>query len=128
MYEKFAAWTDSDGKPERVLSRDEMLDDISLYWLTNSGAASSRFYWENNNNNFSAAAQKTDTIKVPVGITVFPHEIYQAPKSWAQRAYPSLSYYSQVSKGGHFAAWEQPQLFSEELREAFRPLRPAAKP
>ncbi|MDQ0740416.1 pimeloyl-ACP methyl ester carboxylesterase [Pseudomonas sp. W4I3] len=123
MYEKFAAWTDSSGQPERVLSRDEMLDDISLYWLTNVGASSSRFYWENNNNNFSAAAQKTASIKVPVAITVFPHEIYQAPKSWAQRAYPSLAYYSQVSKGGHFASWEQPQLFSEELREAFRPLR-----
>ncbi|TWC06579.1 MULTISPECIES: epoxide hydrolase family protein [unclassified Pseudomonas] len=127
MYEKFAAWTDSDGKPERVLSRDEMLDDISLYWLTNTGASSSRFYWENNNNNFSAAAQKTTDIKVPVAITVFPHEIYQAPKTWAQRAYPSLSYFKEVSKGGHFAAWEQPQLFSEELREAFRPLRAAAK-
>ncbi|AZF21571.1 epoxide hydrolase family protein [Pseudomonas sp. R3-52-08] len=123
MYEKFAAWTDSDGQPERVLSRDEMLDDISLYWLTNVGASSSRFYWENNNNNFSAAAQKTTSIKVPVAITVFPHEIYQAPKSWAQRAYPSLAYYNQVNKGGHFASWEQPQLFSEELREAFRPLR-----
>ena len=123
MYEKIAAWTDSDGQPERVLTRDEMLDDISLYWLTNAGASSSRFYWENNNNNFSAAAQNTASIKVPVAITVFPHEIYQAPKSWAQRAYPSLSYYSQVNKGGHFASWEQPQLFSEELREAFRPLR-----
>ncbi|MBH3465005.1 epoxide hydrolase [Pseudomonas carnis] len=122
MYEKIAAWTDSDGQPERVLSRDEMLDDISLYWLTNAGASSSRFYWENNNN-FSAAAQNTASIKVPVAITVFPHEIYQAPKSWAQRAYPSLSYYSEVNKGGHFASWEQPQLFSEELREAFRPLR-----
>ncbi|WP_072446664.1 epoxide hydrolase family protein [Pseudomonas sp. NFPP02] len=123
MYEKIAAWTDSDGQPERVLTRDEMLDDISLYWLTNAGASSSRFYWENNNNNFSAAAQNTASIKVPVAITVFPHEIYQAPKSWAQRAYPSLSYYSEVNKGGHFASWEQPQLFSEELREAFRPLR-----
>ncbi|MBJ2234695.1 epoxide hydrolase family protein [Pseudomonas paracarnis] len=123
MYEKIAAWTDSDGQPERVLTRDEMLDDISLYWLTNAGASSSRFYWENNNNNFSAAAQHTASIKVPVAITVFPHEIYQAPKSWAQRAYPSLSYYNQVNKGGHFASWEQPQLFSEELREAFRPLR-----
>ncbi|MBD8254247.1 epoxide hydrolase [Pseudomonas fluorescens] len=123
MYEKIAAWTDSEGQPERVLTRDEMLDDISLYWLTNAGASSSRFYWENNNNNFSAAAQHTASIKVPVAITVFPHEIYQAPKSWAQRAYPSLSYYNQVNKGGHFASWEQPQLFSEELREAFRPLR-----
>ncbi|MFW6749083.1 epoxide hydrolase family protein [Pseudomonas glycinae] len=127
MYEKFAAWTDSDGQPEKVLSRDEMLDDISLYWLTDSGASSSRFYWENNNNNFSAAAQKTADIKVPVAITVFPHEIYRAPKVWSQRAYPSLAYFSEVSKGGHFAAWEQPQLFSEELREAFRPLRAAAQ-
>jgi pimeloyl-ACP methyl ester carboxylesterase len=127
MYEKFAAWSDSNGEPERVLSRDEMLDDISLYWLTNTGASSSRFYWENNNNNFSAAAQKTDTIKVPVAITVFPHEIYRAPKSWAQRAYPSLAYFNEVNKGGHFAAWEQPQLFSEELRKAFRPLRASAK-
>jgi len=123
MYEKFAAWSDSDGHPERVLSRDEMLDDISLYWLTNTGASASRFYWENNNNNFSAAAQKTADIKVPVAISVFPHEIYRAPKSWSQRAYPSLSYFHEVAKGGHFAAWEQPQLFSEELREAFRPLR-----
>ena len=126
MYEKIAAWTDSDGKPERVLTRDEILDDISLYWLTNAGASSSRFYWENNNNNFSAAAQKTAEIKVPVAITVFPHEIYRAPKSWAQRAYPSLAYFNEVSKGGHFASWEQPQLFSEELRAAFRPLRTAA--
>ena len=78
---KIAAWTDSDGQPERVLTRDEMLDDISLYWLTNAGASSSRFYWENNNNNFSAAAQNTASIKVPVAITVFPHEIYQAPKA-----------------------------------------------
>jgi pimeloyl-ACP methyl ester carboxylesterase len=95
--------------------------------LTNTGASSSRFYWENNNNNFSAAAQKTASIKVPVAITVFPREIYRAPKVWAERAYPSLSYYKEVSKGGHFAAWEQPQLFSEELREAFRPLRTGAQ-
>lgn len=126
MYEKFAAWTDSDGHPERVLSRDEMLDDISLYWLTNAGASSSRFYWENNNNNFSATAQKTADIKVPVAISVFPHEIYRAPRSWAQHAYPTLYYFNEVSKGGHFASWEQPQLFSEELRAAFRPLRTVA--
>ena len=94
--------------------------------MTDTGASSSRFYWENNNNNFSAEAQKTATIKVPVAITVFPHEIYRAPKSWAQRAYPNLSYFKEVSKGGHFASWEQPQLFSEELREAFRPLRSEA--
>jgi pimeloyl-ACP methyl ester carboxylesterase len=122
-YEKIAEWTDSDGHPERVLSRDQILDDLTLYWVTNTGAASSRFYWENNNNNFSAAAQKTATIKVPVAVTVFPCEIYRAPKSWARLAYPSLYYFHEAAKGGHFAAWEQPQEFSEELREAFRPLR-----
>jgi pimeloyl-ACP methyl ester carboxylesterase len=122
-YEKIAEWTDSDGHPERVLSRDEILDDITLYWLTNTGASSSRFYWENNNNNFSAAAQKTASIEVPVAVTVFPMEIYRAPKSWTEQAYPSLYYFHEAAKGGHFAAWEQPQLFSEELRSAFRSLR-----
>src|SRR5471032_426763 len=123
MYEKFAQWSDSGGVPERVLSKDEMLNDITLYWLTNTGASSSRFYWENNNNNFSSLAQKTRDIKVPVAISVFPHEIYRAPKSWSEQAYPSLYFYHQVSKGGHFAAWEQPQLFAEELRAAFKPVR-----
>ncbi len=123
MYEKFAQWSDSDGVPERVLSRDEMLNDITLYWLTNTGASSSRFYWENNNNNFSSEAQKTKDIKIPVGITVFPKEIYRAPESWSRQAYPSLTYYNQVGKGGHFAAWEQPQLFTEELRAAFKSVR-----
>ena len=123
MYEKIAEWTDSEGDPERVLGRDEILDDLTLYWVTNTGASSSRFYWENNNNNFSADAQKTASISVPVAVTVFPREIYRAPRSWTAQAYPSLYYFHEASKGGHFAAWEQPQLFSEELREAFRPLR-----
>lgn len=122
-YEKMAEWTESDGHPERVLGRDAILDDITLYWLTNTGASSSRFYWENNNNNFSADAQKTATIKVPVAVTVFPGEIYRAPKSWTAQAYPSLYYFHEASKGGHFAAWEQPQVFAEEVRKAFRPLR-----
>jgi len=123
MYEKFGQWSDSNGIPENVLSRDEMLNDITLYWLTNTGASSSRFYWENNNNNFSAVTQRTNEIKVPVAITVFPREIYKAPESWSKAAYPSLYYYHQVSKGGHFAAWEQPQLFAEELRAAFKSVR-----
>jgi len=123
MYEKIAEWSDSDGNPERVIGRDAILDDITLYWLTNTGAASSRFYWENNNNNFSAAAQKTNQIKVPVAITVFPREIYRAPESWSRQAYPSLYYFHEVAKGGHFAAWEQPELFSSEMRAAFRSLR-----
>jgi pimeloyl-ACP methyl ester carboxylesterase len=123
MYEKFAQWSDSDGNPENVLSRDEMLDDITLYWLTNTGASASRFYWENNNNNFSSDAQKTKDIKIPVAISVFPKEIYKAPESWSKQAYPTLSYYHQVDRGGHFAAWEQPQLFTEEVRAAFRSVR-----
>jgi pimeloyl-ACP methyl ester carboxylesterase len=123
MYEKFAEWTDSGGEPERVLTRDEMLDDITLYWLTNSASSTSRFYWENNNNNFSAAAQKTREISIPVAVTVFPGEIYRAPKSWTQQAFRRLIYFNEVDKGGHFAAWEQPQLFAEEMRSAFRSLR-----
>ncbi|KSV61790.1 multidrug MFS transporter [Sinorhizobium sp. Sb3] len=123
IYEKVAQWSDSDGVPERVFSRDEMLNDITLYWLTNTGASSSRFYWENNNNNFSSDAQKTKDIKVPVAITVFPKEIYRAPESWSKLAYPSLNYYHQVEKGGHFAAWEQPLIFAEELRAAFKAVR-----
>lgn len=123
MYDKFAQWTYSGGEPERSLTRDEMLDDITLYWLTNSAVSSARLYWENNNNNFSAAAQRTGEISVPVAVTVFPGEIYRAPRSWTERAYPKLIYFHEVSKGGHFAAWEEPQLFAAELRDAFRPLR-----
>jgi pimeloyl-ACP methyl ester carboxylesterase len=122
-YEKIAEWSGNDGHPESVIGRDEILDDITLYWVTNTGASSSRFYWENNNNNFSAAAQKTNEIKVPVAITVFPHEIYRAPESWSRQAYPSLYYFHEVAKGGHFAAWEQPELFSAEIRAAFKSLR-----
>jgi pimeloyl-ACP methyl ester carboxylesterase len=122
-YEKIAEWSDSNGAPEQVLSRDAILNDITLYWLTDTGASSSRFYWENNNNNFSADAQKTRRIKVPVAISVFPHEIYRAPESWSKQAYPSLYYFHEVEKGGHFAAWEQPQRFAEELRAAFRSVR-----
>ncbi len=123
MYDKFAQWTYSDGEPERSLTRDEMLDDITLYWLTNSAVSSARLYWENNNNNFSAEAQKTSEISIPVAVTVFPGEIYRAPKTWTERAYPHLIYFNEVDKGGHFAAWEQPELFASELREAFRSLR-----
>jgi pimeloyl-ACP methyl ester carboxylesterase len=123
FYDKFADWTYSGGEPERSLTRDEMLDDITLYWLINSATSSAQLYWENNNNNFNAVEQKTAEISVPVGVTVFPGEIYRAPKSWAQRAYPKLIYFNQVDKGGHFAAWEQPELFAAEIRAAFRSLR-----
>jgi pimeloyl-ACP methyl ester carboxylesterase len=101
FYDKFADWTYSGGEPERSLTRDEMLDDITLYWLTNTGTSGARLYWENNANNFNAV-----DISLPAAITVFPGEIYQAPRSWAERCYHQLIYYNKVDKGGHFAAWE----------------------
>ncbi|MNP35317.1 hypothetical protein D3C76_1286450 [compost metagenome] len=101
-----------------------MLDDITLYWLTNSGASAGRLYWENKGRSpLSASAQKTSEISLPVAITVFPQDVYCPPQSWARRAYRNLIYFRQAEKGGHFAAWEQPQLFTEELRTAFRSLR-----
>jgi pimeloyl-ACP methyl ester carboxylesterase/organic hydroperoxide reductase OsmC/OhrA len=111
------------GEPERLLTKDQMLDDITLYWLTNSATSSARLYWENNNNILSAAGQKTAEISLPVAITVFPAEIYRAPETWVRRAYRNLIYFHEVDKGGHFAAWEQPELFSAEIRAAFRSLR-----
>jgi pimeloyl-ACP methyl ester carboxylesterase len=117
-YDKFADWTYSGGDPEMSLTKDEMLDDISLYWFTGTATSGARLYWENNANNFNAV-----DIKIPAAITVFPGEIYQAPKSWAEKAYHNLIYYNKVDKGGHFAAWEQPDLFTSELRAAFRTLR-----
>ncbi|MEV6602991.1 epoxide hydrolase [Kutzneria sp. NPDC051319] len=118
MYDKFADWTYSDGVPERSLTRDEMLDDISLYWLTGTANSASQLYYENNANNFNAV-----DVSVPAAITVFPGEIYQAPRSWAERAYRKLVYFNKVDKGGHFAAWEEPELFTTEVRAAFRFLR-----
>ena len=113
----------NNGEPERLLTRDEMLDDITLYWLTNTATSSARLYWENQSNLLSAVAQKTAEISIPVAITVFPEEIYRAPETWARRAYRNLIYFHEVDKGGHFAAWEEPELFSAELRAAFRSLR-----
>lgn len=119
MYEKIAQWTYSDGQPERVLGRDAILDDISLYWLTMTGASAARIYWEDHTNNFNARG----VIDLPVAVSVFPGEIFRAPKTWAERCYTNLYYFNEVSDGGHFAAWEQPALFAQELRAAFRPLR-----
>jgi len=110
--------------PQQSPTKDDVLDDITLYWLTNSGASAARLYWESAGRPVtSAAAQKTAEIALPVAITVFPDEVYRVPESWARRAYPKLAYFHEVDRGGHFAAWEQPQLFAEELRAAFRPLR-----
>jgi pimeloyl-ACP methyl ester carboxylesterase len=106
-----------DGQPEG-LTRDDILNNITLYWLTNTAVSSARLYWESKLPFFAPKG-----IQVPTAISVFPDEIYAAPKSWAQKAYPKLIYYNRLPKGGHFAAWEQPELFTEELRTAFRPLR-----
>jgi pimeloyl-ACP methyl ester carboxylesterase len=121
-----AAWMFdyNNGEPERLLDRDDVLDDITLYWLTNSATSAARLYWETSGQSvLLSAVQKTAEIKLPVAITVFPHEVYRAPESWARRAYPNLVYFNEVDKGGHFAAWEQPQLFTEEVRAAFKSLR-----
>ena len=133
-----AAWlldhNDADGQPAAAvvsaldrttsatgeLTRDEILDNITLYWLTNTGVSASRLYWEYKGGFFNAKG-----VSIPVAVTVFPGEQYQAPRSWAEKAYPNLIYFNEVDKGGHFAAWEQPELFSAELRAAFRSLRPA---
>jgi pimeloyl-ACP methyl ester carboxylesterase len=107
------------GHPTGDLTRDDVLDNITLYWLTNTGVSAARLYWENKADFFNAKS-----ITIPFAISVFPDELYQAPRSWAERAYPhNLIHYNQLDRGGHFAAWEQPQLFSEELRAAFRSLR-----
>jgi pimeloyl-ACP methyl ester carboxylesterase len=100
------------------LTRDDILDNITLYWLTNTAVSSARLYWEYKGGFFDPRG-----LKIPVAVSAFPDEIYQAPKSWAEKAYPKLIYYNRPPKGGHFAAWEQPQLFSQELRAAFRSLR-----
>lgn len=119
MYEKIAQWTYSNGQPERVLGRDAILDDISLYWLTGTGASAARIYWEDHTNNFNARG----IIDLPVAVSVFPGEIFRAPRTWAERCYKNLFYFSEATNGGHFAAWEQPQLFTEQVRAAFRLLR-----
>ncbi|MGY2490461.1 epoxide hydrolase family protein [Cupriavidus sp. CP313] len=131
-----AAWlldhNDADGQPAAAvasalqrtssanseLTRDEILDNITLYWLTNTGVSASRLYWEYKGGFFNAKG-----VKIPVAVSVFPGEQYQAPRSWTGRAYPNLVYFNKVDKGGHFAAWEQPTLFAEELRAGFRPVR-----
>lgn len=125
FYDKFSAWTQSDGNPESVLTRDEMLDDITLYWLTNSGTSSSRSYWDaaqGEGGPFNAI----EIAEVPVAVTVFPGEIYRAPRSWGEQSFKKLIYWNEASKGGHFAAWEQTELFAQEVRAAFRPLRKSA--
>jgi len=121
-YDKIAEWTDSDGVPEKVLSYDEILDAISLYWLTNTGTSSSRSYWEG----AQAGGGPFNAVpipRLPVAVTVFPGEIYRAPRSWGEQTFGNLIHWNEVDRGGHFAAWEQPKLLTQELRTAFRGLR-----
>jgi hypothetical protein len=100
------------------LTRDDVLDNITLFWLTDTAISAGRLYWENKLSFFAVKG-----VSLPVAVSVFPDELYQAPRSWAERAYPKLIHYNRLDKGGHFAAWEQPQLFSEEVRTGFRSLR-----
>ena len=110
------------GQPSGGLTRDRIVDNITLYWLTNTAAPAARMYWESARST-AAAAGPPPEVSLPVAFTVFPGEIFQAPRSWAEKVYPNLIYFHEADKGGHFAAWEQPQLFSEEIRAGFRPLR-----
>jgi pimeloyl-ACP methyl ester carboxylesterase len=114
-----------DGQPSGNLSRDHILDNITLYWLTGTGASAARSYWENGQAQARAAAagQATPEVSLPVGFTTFPGEIFRAPRSWVEQGYPNLVYYNEVDKGGHFAAWEEPELFATEVRAAFKSLR-----
>jgi len=107
-----------DGHPVGDLTRDEVLDNITLTWLTNTGISSGRLYWENKLGFFDVK-----NVSIPAAVSVFPKELYEAPRSWAERAYPNLIYYNRLDRGDHFAAWQEPQLFSQEIRAAFRSLR-----
>jgi pimeloyl-ACP methyl ester carboxylesterase len=120
----FAQWSYG-ADPEKSPTKDDVLDNITLYWLTNTATSAARLYWESGRRGsvIVAAAQKTSEISLPVAITVFPEDVYRPPETWARRAYRNLIYFHEVEKGGHFAAWEQPELFASELRAAFRSLR-----
>ena len=109
-------------QPTGQLTRDTIVDNITLYWLTGTGASAARAYWEAGRAQALAAAagQAPPAVSVPAGFTTFPGEVFRAPRSWVELAYPNLTYFNEVDKGGHFAAWEEPELFSEEVRAAFR--------
>jgi pimeloyl-ACP methyl ester carboxylesterase len=115
-----------DGQPSGNLTRDHILDNITTYWLTGTGTSAARSYWENGQAQAAAAAagQAPPAVSLPVvGFTAFPGEIFRAPRSWVELGYPNLTYYNQADKGGHFAAWEEPEIFSTEVRAAFKSLR-----
>ena len=111
------------GQPAGNLTRDHILDNITLYWLTGTGASAARLYWEGGQAAAAAAGQPRPEMNLPVGFTMFPGEIFRAPRSWVEKVYSHVIYFHEADRGGHFAAWEEPQLFSEEVRAGFRPLR-----
>ena len=119
ILEKFWAWTDCNGHPENALTRDEMLDDIMLYWLPGTGASSARLYWES----FGRGGGGATAVTIPVGASIFPREIFRTSRRWAEKRYPNIVYWNDLEKGGHFAAFEQPEVFVNELRNCFRSLR-----
>jgi pimeloyl-ACP methyl ester carboxylesterase len=112
-----------DKKPSGNLTRDHILDNITMYWLTGTGASAAREYWESGQAAARAAGHAPPPVTIPVGFTTFPGEIWRSPRSWVEKGYPSLTYFNEVDKGGHFAAWEEPELFSQEVRAAFKKLR-----
>jgi pimeloyl-ACP methyl ester carboxylesterase len=112
-----------DGQPSGGLTRDHILDNITVYWLTGTGTSAARSYWESGRAQALAAGQPPPPVKLPVGFTTFPGEIFAAPRSWVEQGYPTLTYFHEADKGGHFAAWEEPELFATEIRAAFKPLR-----
>jgi len=121
IIEKFYEWTDCNGHPENVLSREELIDNVMFYWLTASGASSARLYWESFGKAFGAGA--ASTVSLPTGCSIFPKEIVATPRSWAERRYTNIVYWNELEKGGHFAAFEQPEQFVQELRSCFRLMR-----
>lgn len=120
IYEKFHAWTDCGGNPENILTLDEMLDNISVYWLTGSGASSARLYWESLADGFLPTQ-----VLVPTGCSIFPKEIGRASRRWVERNYRNIVHWNELDRGGHFAAFEQPDLFASEVRACFRPFQQA---
>jgi pimeloyl-ACP methyl ester carboxylesterase len=117
VIEKFFAWTDCDGHPENVLTRDELLDNVMMYWLPAAGASSARLYWE------SFAQPPSDEVSVPTGCSIFPKEIIRCSRRWAEKRFHNIVYWNELEKGGHFAAFEQPETFVNEVRSCFRALR-----
>src|SRR6185437_14013893 len=112
-----------DGQPSGGLTRDHIIDNITVYWLTGTGASAARSYWESGRAQALAAGQAPPQVTVPVGFTTFPDEIFPAPRSWVEQSYPNLTYFHEADRGGHFAAWEEPELFATEIRAAFKSLR-----